>query len=67
MQLQILAGSAFLAAALLAEAGPARLMVQPPQGVIKQTDLREPGTRVNQCLSLYLYDWLAESGHRKII
>ena len=36
-----------------------RVLVQPPQGVIKQTDLREPGTRVNQCLSIYLYEWFA--------
>lgn len=56
MRRNILLGAALMAAVGLSEGAPVRLMVQPPRSRIAEV---KPETRVDQCLGLYLYEWLA--------
>jgi HEAT repeat protein len=47
-------------------ADPVRVMVKPPRGGVKHQDLREREVCVSQCLSLYLYDWLAAAPEARL-
>lgn len=40
------------------QAAPCRVLVPPPRGAMSHTELRDRAACVEQCLALYLYEWL---------